>query len=259
MNKKVILSLILSLALVPINSVRGQEGKPPSRAVVLVEGKEIPAIEGDVIVRGNRTIEGRCQFPAYTVEIEGNSSRYDRVVLTATEDCRLVVSEVTSQLSNESVPASPPDGGETQAPTSGNDLTGSLEMNAMAANRRFGWARMTFYEQFGIAVTLSHAEMSYWDDGSSVWGGQQENSYCWWRSSTGWFLIECTSDSSFGGPSAVWHWVRGTYNHSVFSIWHRTTATFNARPGGNWTKACSFEGTMPPFWYTRCEADSWIL
>jgi hypothetical protein len=186
-RKKLIFAfLALLIVLVPLYAANGQPRNPPERVDVIIEGRRIAAAVGDIVATGLRTANGHCQFPSYLVEIGGNEPGYASTTMRATKNCQLVVTEIQRQPFKEGVlPPSPE--GDLQAPveegvSSGEAGTADLApdtVSAAAAVRRFGWARESFYEQFGITVTQTHSEMTYWDDGSKVYGGAEASPYCW--------------------------------------------------------------------------------
>lgn len=263
-NSKVFLTLLAILIVVfPFQSVYSKQENPQEWVDVIIEGRRITATIGDVIAIGTLTSQDYCHFPAYTIEMGSNKPGYTSATLRATKDCKLIIFEINRQPFKKGIPPLPPEG-DMQAPIDDviapgeSETVNEIQDSMAAAVKRFGWARESFYEQFGITVTQTHSEMTYWDDGTKVYGGAEASPYCWWRSGTGWYLISCTKTKSFNGPSVVYLSVKGTYDHNIFQIWHRTTATFRAEPGGKWNKSCAFEGTMPPYWYTKCEGGSWV-
>ena len=210
MNKWLRVVLLLAFLLVPSGAAAGQvpvsrdqASGGPTQVIIRVAGQQIAAVQGGLAAQGKLGLNNTCEFPVVEVVMSGSGSSFDEVTLTPDKDCRLIVTKVAiGQPPVNGAPQSPA-GGSMQAPsnavTPGGLLHSSKSGKVLAApslvNTQYhGYADASFYEQFGIKVTDTHTEISWWDNGSSVWGGQDYNSYCWWRSETGWYLVACTGE-----------------------------------------------------------------
>ena len=98
-----------------------------------------------------------------------------------------------------------------------------------------------------LDVTHTLAEISYYDDLSTVWGGHDVDHECdaFWLS--GWRIDSCTDAEVTNGPIFVSSWTEGEF-HNVFcpggcARTHR--GTFYGTPGKNLHWYCDFYDEDP--------------
>ena len=83
-----------------------------------------------------------------------------------------------------------------------------------------------------LDVTHTRAEISYYDDLSTVWGGHDVDHECdrFWLS--GWRIDSCTDGEVTNGPIFVSSWTEGEFHNIWYESWARThRGTIYGTPG----------------------------
>ncbi len=107
---------LLVLYIAATRTVTAEPPSPPAKIIIAIDGKQIDAIPGSTITIGVPSPDGVCTIPPYTVIIEGNTPQYNAVILGMTQDCQLIVENVSVSLPADLTAPAPPVDGAIQPP-----------------------------------------------------------------------------------------------------------------------------------------------
>ena len=231
----ILIALLVALAIGGVVYAETPVVAPPggSGVVLNVNGRDIPLNQGDSIssnvTRGVRHND-YCVFPVMTVTLKG--SRATGVTLQTADDCTLTVSDITAA-----------DDGTTQA-------------SDPQEKHYKGWAKSELNEFLQVDLTWVHAEMEYFDNALSVYGGRNSDSWCdHVEYPFGWYIVSCPAATWWpSGRDEVYIQREGSFDHRFIpnsAHWHR--AKFRGYPQ-DFDVECLRWGS-PPGSAWRCEGD----
>ena len=185
-----------------------------------VNGFQFPVAVGDTIVQGELSFEGdkeSCTLPEVLISVSGYGVGTSVNVETElTSDCREVVIAINKgSAANEPGGASDPKGIWDET-TGGQDEGSSL---AATRYRSGGWH--DHKDIVGILLTETYADMYYYDNGGSVYGGHWPYTFCY-NARDGWYGNWSGWNWGPWGPGSVWiwkmcnfSWIGGSYTHTL--------------------------------------------
>ena len=229
---------VSALTLTGTVSAEGSHGQYPDLGSLYsqVDGVSTPIAVGSTVAVGELKPSGpgsaddECSFG--TVKVGAVGDRYSQpseIVIRVTEDCRMVVQSVTE---SRRIPTGPP------------PIVSTSEASLFATST-LGVAYSTYNDFIGIDLTYVYAELTYLDDGSSVYGGYNEWHECY-TPPGGWSQRYCYTAWSPGGPSEVWSWTLGGFQYAGGNWLHEHQAEYDGWPGGGYNYWCSHSGSLVP-------------
>jgi len=247
--------LVLSAALFAGGVVSGQKADPSGQAFSLVDGVMTPVSQGTVIATGKLTASGTCQMPKFTVGGTGDDNRpHGSILVQFTADCRAVVSDII--FDQNTMPLELEPNTKFVEPVIVPPTTERMEQEPqyLLTSVYRGTARAANDDIAGIDVTHVDAQMSYYDDGSQVYGG--------YNPSNSWTAAWYFNNLGFGaewwpyGTSSVYNASNGSFNMPSWPggypyLWHWMETTFTGTPG-DYSFTCSFSGDHIPAGYFEC-------
>ena len=218
-------------------------------ASAVINGREVPVTTGTVIAAGERTANQACNFAPMRVGQRGGSDDPPaEIVMRVTEGCQMVVDAINL---NPPVPAA------AQRPNDPSSAASTGEVGVQShIVTRLGTAYSTYNDKWGIDLTYTYAEMSFYDDGSRVYAGYNQWRDCY-AAPDGWEQHSCSGGWNPNGSSVVWvntsgnfDWVSGTYPH-----WQK--AQFEGYPAAGYYYWCDQSGSLAPGGYWSCSGGSY--
>jgi hypothetical protein len=221
-------------------------------ALVVVDGKQLPAVPGTMFKAGTPTATG-CTDVNYRVGVLTPSTYgYGRVVLNVDDACVATIEEVVFERE-----ARLPSGttlGQVSNPSSWMTQTfGPLGFAAQAATQRRVWGRHLMHEQFHFTTTLVYQDFTYWETADSVYGPSPYSQYCW-QDGFGWTIEECTAVTELDGPTHVQRNTRGVFVNSCCGGIRHNLGTHPYALVNWFNYWCDTVGYSMPFgWHDHCE------
>ncbi len=120
------------------------------------------------------------------------------------------------------------------------------------ATERFGWAKSELNDFVGIDLASVYVEMSYWDNGTSVYGGHDEDYECDYP--FGWYQESCNSWWWPHGTPEVYIRAEGEFDHHTLDADHWQEAKFIGTPGKG-RYECDYEGHVPGPVHWKCDGE----
>ncbi len=231
--------------------------------VAQVDDAEFAVAPGDTIVQGTLVVDGdtkTCIIPEVTISASGDDGSTPNAVVETelTQDCREVVTAIgyfggPFEANGEGQPGGR--WGETTAETSQvSGMKRALLRAAVIRYRSGGWH--DHKDVLGIVLTESYADMSYYDNGSSVYGGHNPLTFCW-NALDGWYGNWSAWNWGPNGPSSVWiwkmcnfSWIGGTYTDTLL-------VEVYSWPGNRYGVYCSHWGSFVPGAKFSCSSRHW--
>ncbi len=230
----------------------------PSRAYIFVNGAEASATPGTVLGQGRRRGNTCVDMPEVKMGMAGFGGGYGAIVIQTTNDCAMVVREVTFD-PNGRPPADNGDGHrrqvepEIRAPESNTiSSQGPGKSTLLAVSDYIGWAESEYNDVVDIDLTRVHAKMKYSDDGTKVFNGREPFNQCFWLPD--WNNLSCRAAWWPNGPDLVYINTEGEFEFNFDPRWdHLHKAQYEGRPGGwnNWW--CDRRGQTVPGGFWKCE------
>lgn len=249
--------LVLSAILFTGGTVIGQEADADECAYAIVDGTKVSIVPGKVIATGELASDGTCELPRIVLVGEGTEdSSHGYIKVHVTENCEVVVTEVTFDQNATPPPeVSPGPGvGYPEPIVEPKDVERSISsggVSLLGTQHYRGWAESENNDWLGIDVTRVHAAMSYYDNGSQVYGGHNPYNQCYWMSH--FKCLDCDAHWIPSGPSNVYINTEGEFELKVTGWWwHWHKAQYNAYPGGYYYW-CAHQGSVIPGGYWKCE------
>ena len=200
----------------------------------LTEGNMIAAT--DVIGAGAVYNTDNCTFPEGKIEVHNVKSM--SVEVTLNDDCSVEVVVVK------------------MAPVTTSSITNSWTKNPQE-QRYQGWTKSELNDFAGIDLTTVRAQMDYFDDNETVYGGRDAELDCdnfdWYQGS--WEIESCTYSWSTIGPDDVRITGEGEFTHSLSAYDHWQTARFWGQPGAVGSHECGHSSNNIIGTHWKCTGD----
>ena len=267
MEVRVTLALVAMFTVIAFASIANADGPDPddtpterdtepaphtteSSATLTMGGVTIPIEEGyrmspeQAIAHGAKRSEEGCDLPQ--TFLSGRltaTSNVGHITAVIGTDCSITISEIafTQQEASE-------------ADASGN----SIQQNSTGTHYE-GWAKSELNDFVGIDLTSTYAEMHYYDNGTSVYGGHDPEHDCdvfWYP--FGWYEVSCDAYWWPHGPSSVYIRQEGVFDHhTIRNARHWQMARFYAAPGwGDYE--CGHSGSVPGPVHWDCDGSFFV-
>lgn len=247
-------ALILVIALATTGSALARDGQEPVRAFATVNGTEVPLVVGMVIAKGTLRTDGVCNIPMVTVgaRVSNAVPTHARITVETTSNCEMVVKEIVfDQSASPSLPAGKMKLAEPTVVAPSIDGGPAVHVGILATSYRV-WGESVYRDPVRIPLTSVHGELSYYDDGSQVYGGYNRSNYCWWLPD-GWSNTSCYYTWDPNGPSSVYSQTDGSFQWTggLWPHWHWVKAL--GYPNNEWGVGCQTQGDTVPGGLWTCD------
>lgn len=234
---KKVLSIALTLLVCASTSLIGSPSRGQAQGSTATasvgEGSEFAVSEGSVIAQGEAYVEGdsaMCLMPKTSLILTGDVTVAENgIIATVTDSCELVVTSIW----------------QTPADSSSTLLSTRYQSGG-------GYKHL---DVIGLVLTMTYADMYYYDDGSSVYSGSNANPWCH-VALDGWGTNWSAWDWNPMGYSSVSIWNEcnfdfyGSYNHTL-------DVSVYSWPGNAYNVYCDHWGSTAPGGQFSCEGAHW--
>lgn len=212
-------------------------GAGSETAIAEVDGRSFSVVSGDTVAQGRLVAEGdaeACIMPETTLSVSGDASTPSiSVQAEVTQDCRLQVSSIAKQPTAE---------------------TSGVTSSAATRYQSGGWYDHS--DVIGILLTESYAHMYYYDNGSSVYSGHQQLTYCY-NARDGWYGNWADQNWNPNGPSSLWIWKWCNFSFTGGTFTHTLDVTVYSFPGNQYSVSCNHWGSTAPGARFNCQGRHW--